>query len=254
MKSRHLPMLLLLLMSALAIACGGSAATPTLLPSQTPIPPSATPVPPSPTPIPTETPIPPTATLVPPTETPTETSIPMVHISFVNDTGDMVCAIFFYSTDFSGDVPNLVNVEAGQIMMAGDVLEVDLPPGSYNASVWDCAGNQLQNFPFYDLQGEELTWALSQPLLIYTEALVTIVNQLPDDLCEFYVRDSDSTDWGENILAPEWGVYINSGGTYLHWVEVGGVYDFQLRYCDGTVARELQDQEVPSNMEWTVWE
>ncbi|MBN1666482.1 MAG: hypothetical protein JW862_05320 [Anaerolineales bacterium] len=223
------------------------------LPSQTPLPPSATPISPSATPLPpTETPIPPSETPAPPTPTPTETATPVVHISLVNDTGEWLCGVFFYSSDYYGDIPNLINVEAGDLFLPDEILEFELVPGNYNVSVWDCAGNKLHDFPFYDLAGQELNWALSEPLVIYTEALVTIVNQLSYDLCEFYVRPAESTDWGENLLSPEWGIYITIGSTYLHWVDVGGVYDFQLRYCDGTLARELLDQEIPSNMEWTL--
>lgn len=257
-KHKVIRLLLIFLLALAASAC--SSASPTPSPSATPPPPTETPIPPTETLTPTDTPIPPTSTPVPPTvtptetdtATPTETSIPLVHISFLNDTGGMVCGVFFYPDDFDGEVPNLVDVEAGKIMMPGDILEIDLPPGSYNTSVWDCMGNRLQDFPFYDLQGEELTWELSQPLIVYTEALVTIVNQLAYDLCEFYVRPGDSTDWGENILAPDWGFYITAGSTYLHWVDVGGVYDFQLRFCNGAIAGELYNQEVPSNMEWTL--
>lgn len=53
-------------------------ATPTQIPTNTPIPPTETPVPPTPTTEPTNTPIPPTETPVPPTQTaePTNTPIP----------------------------------------------------------------------------------------------------------------------------------------------------------------------------------
>ncbi len=237
---------LILLLAVLITSCSGFAEVSTQTPTATALPPSPTPLPPS------ATPIPPSSTPIPPTATPTETPIPMVHISFVNDTGGTVCGIFFYPTGFSGKIPNLVDVDAGKILQPEDVLEIDLEPGEYNASAWDCAGNKFQNFSFFELQGTELTWELSQPLIVYTEALVTIVNNLSYDLCEFYVRPGDSTDWGENILAPDWGVFITVGSTYLHWVDVGGVYDFQLLYCDGTLAGELNDQEVPSNMVWTL--
>ena len=70
------PLVLVSILVAIILACGGSDPEPTPVPpTNTPIPPTATPVPPTATPVPTNTPIPPTATPVP-TNTPVPTAEP----------------------------------------------------------------------------------------------------------------------------------------------------------------------------------
>lgn len=77
------PLVLISVLIAIVLACGGSDPEPTPVPptatsapTNTPMPPTATPVPPTATPVPTNTPVPPTATPVP-TSTPAPAATPL---------------------------------------------------------------------------------------------------------------------------------------------------------------------------------
>ncbi len=202
---------------------------------------------PEPTLTPTVTPIPPTST---PEPTPTDDTV--ATISFNNDTGDMVCAIFAYPPDYEGEAENLIE---NTIMMAGTSLDVEIEKGEYTFQVWDCQMNYLHDLYGFIVE-DDFQWNLSEVPEEYTyesAQLVILVNERAWDVCEFYIRPGDSDDWGENHFSPAYDYYLSAGSTLFEEIEPG-VYDFKLVYCDGTVASTQEDLEVPEgqNMTWTL--
>ncbi len=209
---------------------------------------------------PTSTPTPintlaltPTPTITPsPTITPTPTEDPIANVTFNNDTGNMICAIFMYAEDFSGQPENYVE---NQLMMTGTSIEVSIEKGEYIVEVWDCQMNQLHNLYGFVIEGD-FEWDLSEVPDFYTyeaQQLIMLVNERAWDICEFYIRSADSDNWGENHFHPAYDYYLSAGSTLFEEIEPG-VYDFKLVYCDGTVASTQEDVEVPEgqNMTWTL--
>jgi hypothetical protein len=216
---------------------------------------------PTPTPTSTKTPTPiPTATLtftptltpLPPTETPTPTEDPNVEITFVNDTGEFVCAVFAYIFGESGEVENLLN---DQVMMAGTSTRVELPKGEYTFEVWDCQMNKLHDLYGFVIE-EDFEWKLSEVPEVYTyegQQSLILVNERAWDVCELYIRPGDSEEWGDNLFHPDQGYYLPAGSTLIEPLETG-VFDFMLVYCDGTVASTQMDLEIPEgqSLTWTL--
>jgi len=225
---------IMLLVLLLAACTPTTAPTPTLAPTLT-----ATSVPPTATPMPTATPTP-----LPPTETPVPTGI-----TFVNDSGEMICAIFAYTRGQEGELPNLVKSPP---LMPNATLVAEMDPDTYDLEVWDCQMNQLHAVYALEIT-EALTWNLSEPLegTPPEEIWINVVNQRNYDMCEFYIRPAEAEEWGENILHPEINFVIAAGSSYLEWVSPG-VYDLLIKDCAGNVASQLTNQEIPQNMTWTL--
>lgn len=195
----------------------------------------------------TPTPVPPTAT---PEATPTEDNF--VTVTFNNDTEDLVCAIFAFTTDHTGEAPNLIE---GQLMTAGQTVSVDLEKGDYDFQVWDCQMGAVNNLYQFMIE-EDFAWDLSGVPENYSyeaQQSVILINERAWDVCEFYIRPADSDDWGNNLFFSEYDYYLSAGSTLIEPIEPG-VFDFKLVYCDGTVASVKEDLEVPEgqNMTWTL--
>ncbi len=194
----------------------------------------------------------PTLTPLPPTETSTPTEDLNVEITFVNDTGEFICAIFAYVFGESGEVENLLN---NQVMMAGVSSRIELPKGEYTFEVWDCQMNKLHDL-FGFVVEEDFEWKLSEVPEVYTyegQQSLILVNERAWDVCELYIRPGDSEDWGENLFHPEQGYYLPAGSTLIEPLETG-VFDFKLVYCDGTLASTQMDLEIPEgqSLTWTL--
>jgi hypothetical protein len=233
-----LPHILIGLIAATIVsACGGA----------TPDPPATQPPTPSPSPLPpTEVP---TSTPLPPTETPAPTISPFIQLTFVNDTDEMVCGIFASTQGQEGELENLAG---GTPLIPSGRVTADLAPDNYDILVMDCQMNQIQNIFDFELS-EAMNWNLSEtPAGAEPELLwINVVNNRSTDMCEFFIRPANSTEWGENVLHPEINFIISAGSSYLEWVEPA-IYDLLIRDCSGNVASQLNDLEIPQNMTWTL--
>lgn len=249
MNWRNILICLLSLFLLSSLSCSATSifqeptATPTKTATKTPQPTLT----PTRTQTPTKTPLPPTQT---PTSTPTED--PFVDIELINDTGDFVCAVFAYTLDMDGELPNLIE---NQILMDSMSLTIELERGEYIIEVWDCQMNKLHDLYGFIIE-EDFTWNLSEVPEVYTyeaQQSLILINERAWDICELYIRDGDSEDWGENLFRPEANYYLSAGSTLIEPLE-SGVFDFKLVYCDGTIASTQMDLEVPEgqNMEWTL--
>jgi len=195
-----------------------------------------------------------TITSIPPTTTPepTPTEDLSVQIKIINDTSEPVCAIFVYTSETSGDLPNHLN---GAVLMDGNGTDLELEIGTYNIDVWDCQMNQLHALSNFYIE-EAFEWNLSETPEQYVNNLqesVILINQRAWDICEFYIRSAVSEEWGENLFHPEFDYYLTSGSTLIEPIEAG-VYDMRLIYCDGTLASQMDDLEIPEGqtMTWTL--
>ncbi len=197
------------------------------------------------TPTLTKTPVPPAET---PSATPTEDML--VEINLVNDTGDLICAVFAYTAEESGELPNLLENE---VLMMGQSKTVEVIMGEYTFEVWDCQANQLHNLYGFIIE-EDFDWNLSEEPENYVyegQQSLILINERAWDICELYIREADSEDWGDNLFRIEANYYLAAGSTLIEPIE-SGVFDFKLVYCDGTIASTLEDLEVPEgqSMEW----
>jgi hypothetical protein len=207
----------------------------------------------APTEPPTKKPSPtPTDVLPTPTTEPAATEDNLVTISLNNDTGDMICAIFGYTSEESGELPNLIE---GQVMMNGQQIDIDLEKGTYNFQVWDCQMNSLVNLYEFKIE-EDFAWNLSgepEGYVYEGQQSVILINERAWDICEFYIRSTGSEDWGDNLFAPAYDYYLAAGSTLIEPI-VPGTFDFKLVYCDGTLASLKEAIEIPEdqNMTWTL--
>jgi hypothetical protein len=229
--------LLIFLLACLLAGCSGSVATeiPTVTPTETP----------ADTPTPTEAPA-----TVTPEATPTDENV--VTISVNNDTGDMVCGVFAYNFETTGEHENLV---PGMVMMPGGTFDFQLEKGVWYIDVYDCAANKLHSLAEFEI-AEGFDWDLSEVPESYVyegQQSLVLTNERAWDICELYIRPYDSEDWGENLFYPESDYYLAAGSTLIEPLE-SGTFDFKLVYCDGTVASVMEDLEVPEgqSMEWTL--
>jgi hypothetical protein len=186
------------------------------------------------------------------TITPTPTENPFANISFINDTGEMVCAIFIYSSDFSGQPTNFLE---NNVILAGDTVDVQIEKDEYIVEVWDCQMQHLHHLYGFVIE-DDLNWNLSEVPQDYAyeaQQLIILVNERSWDICEFFIRPGDSEDWGENHFNPAYDYYLSAGSTLLEEIEPG-VYDLKLVYCDGTIASMEENLEIPEgqNMTWTL--
>lgn len=164
----------------------------------------------------------------------------------------MVCAIFIFPQDLSGQPVNYIE---NQVMLDVTRIDVEVEIGEYIMEVWDCQMNTI-----HDLYGvvieDDFEWKLSEvpEFCTYkTQQLIILVNERAWDICEFYIRPADSEDWSESLFHPEYDYSLAAGSPLSEEIEPG-VYNFMLVYCDGTIAGIEEDLEVPErqDMTWTL--
>ncbi len=191
----------------------------------------------TPTPGPTDTPVP-TATLDA-TPTPDEPPGPD-DLRIENTTPGEVC--YFYlspdsSTSWGGN-----RIESGPVPQGSSFMLSGIDPGLYNMKAEDCDRNVLWWFLDVEL-GDQFYTVQVAP----SQHVLTLVNNMGDDICQVYLSLSTENTWGLSYVDSSAPIPVGGERTFA----MGrGQYDLRVDTCRTDEFAEEYAFDVVNAVEW----
>lgn len=223
-RHRRLAGMVMGLLGLLALSCN------TLLPSR----PSLTSEPTS-LPLPSATPKKVEST---PIRTPTPET-PSLTITLNNASPYPICEVYIAPVEEESWGKNLLarRIEPGATQL------FELPEGVVDVEVWTCDGAVLSTFWNLDTD-VTLTVGSSEEM-----ETLRVVNTSGLDICEVYVADVESPEWGENWLPGHEMIEVE--GQRLFFLPTG-LYDAIVQDCDGNIIAQVTLPVRSGGLTWDI--
>lgn len=180
------------------------------------------------------------------TETPVPTPTPekptVVNLTVDNQSGATICYLYI-SVDISDEWGDDQLGTDGSIDAGQSYTFEDIEPGTYDIRAEDCEGNIIADEYSLDMTAGDQIWEVPADM-----ASLTVINDSSYPLCELYVVETDSDDWGQNQL--DSGQTIEPGSQYTLSNIPYGSYNLRAVTCDSNWEYTLLDTAFSGPLEW----